>query len=95
MWKILNKLWPKCRSTLPIAKRNQRGKIVSGPREIKKLMAKEYKESLRSSPIRPDLRDIERRRAIIFDLKMRLAESKESPPWTISSLETALNDLNK
>ena len=58
-------------------------------------MAKEYKERLRSRPIRPDLGNIERRREIIFDLKMRLAESTESPPWTISSLETALNDLKR
>ena len=28
MWKTLKKLWPKCRSTLPTAKRNHRGKIV-------------------------------------------------------------------
>ena len=31
MWKLLKKLWPKTNPTLPTAKRNHRGKIVSGP----------------------------------------------------------------
>ena len=95
MWKTLKKLSPKCGVTLPTAKRNHRGKLITGPREIKKLMAKEYKERLRSWPIWPDFGDIQKRREIIFDLKMKLAEAKESPPWTISNLEIALNYLKR
>ena len=34
MWKIVKKLWPKCGTTLPTAKKNHRGKIVSGPHEL-------------------------------------------------------------
>ena len=95
MWKTLKKLSPKCGVTLLTAKRNHRRKLITGPREIKKLMAKEYKERLRSWPIWPDFGDIQKRREIIFDLKMKLAEAKESPPWTISNLEIALNYLKR
>ena len=55
MWKTVSKLWPKCGTTLPTTKKNHMGKIISGPRELKKLLAKEYKERLRSRPVRPDL----------------------------------------
>ena len=41
MWKTLKKLWPKCGPTLPTAKRNHKGKIVTGPQELKRLLAKE------------------------------------------------------
>ena len=36
MWKIMKRLWPKSGSALPVAKKNHRGKIVSGPKDFKK-----------------------------------------------------------
>ena len=95
MWKIVRKLWPKCGSTLPTAKKNHRGQIISGPSELKKLLAKEYKERLRSRPVRPDLLEFEERKTLIFKMKMQLAESNESSEWSISDLENALNDLKR
>ena len=41
----MKKLCPKLKPTLPSAKRNHAGKIVSAQSEIKKLLAKEYKNS--------------------------------------------------
>ena len=43
VWKTLKKMSPKQEATLPTAKSNHKGKIVTGPSEIKRLMAKEYK----------------------------------------------------
>ena len=56
MWKLMKQMWPKVGLTLPVAKKNHKGKIVSGPMEIKKLLAREYKDRLRSRPVRPDLK---------------------------------------
>ena len=66
MWKLLNKLWPKNSNSLPTAKKNHRGKIVSGPLEIKLLLAKEYKDRLRCRPIRPDMKKMQKRKKRIF-----------------------------
>ena len=55
VWKTMNKLWPKVGTTKPTAKKNYKGRIISEPNEIKKLLSKEYKERLRDRPIRPDL----------------------------------------
>ena len=52
MWKTLKKLWPKCGPSLPTAKKNHQGKTVTGPGELKQLFAKEYKERLRTRPMR-------------------------------------------
>ena len=55
MWQTLKKISPKSGISLPTAKKNHRGRIVSAPGELKKLLAKEYKDRLRISPRRPDL----------------------------------------
>ena len=38
VWKLLKKISPKSSPTLPTAKRNHKGKIISGPKEIKTLL---------------------------------------------------------
>ena len=86
MWKTLKKLWPKCGPTLPTAKKNHRGKIVTGPNELKKLLAKEYKELIRSRPIRPDFLERENLKNLIFEMKIKLVQAHCSPDWNISDL---------
>ena len=90
MWK---KIWPKCGTSLPTAKKNHKGKLITGPTELKKLLAKEYKERLRSRLVRPDMRESQEKS--IFKMKMRFAGSIESPSWTLADLEKALKDLKK
>ena len=95
MWKTVRKIWPKCGTTLPTAKKNHRGKIISGPTELKRLLAKEYKERLRSRPVRPDLLEMQSQEKAIFEMKLKLAGSNKSPSWTLSDLDKALGDLKK
>ena len=89
----MKKLWPKHGNNLPTAKRNHRGKLITGAREIKSLLAKEYRERLRSRPHRPDLKAIGRRKKRIFQLKMKLAESRESSDWTMDDLDKVLRKI--
>ena len=93
VWKTLKKRWPKHENVLPTAKRNHSGKIVSGPTEIKKLMAKEYRERLRTRPIRPVLEFLNSSKKEIFEMKMKIAEAEESSPWDMNDLEAALSNL--
>ena len=66
---------------------------MSGPTEIKKLMAKEYRERLRTRPIRLDLEFLKISKKKIFEMKMKIAEAEESPPWDADDLEAALSNL--
>ena len=93
MWKVLNKIGPKFKSTVPTAKLNHKRKLISNPDEIKKLLAKEYRQRLRPRPIRPDLGDLKDRREEIFNLQLKIAEENASVPWVMSDLENALKDL--
>ena len=93
MWKLLKKVFPQGNLSLPVAKKNHKGKVISGAQELKTLLAKEYKERLRTRPLRPDLISIKIRRKRLFQLKMKFAERKRSKKWTIADLEVALSQL--
>ena len=93
MWKMSKKLWPKNIISLPTAKRNHMGKIVTGPRDVRNVLAKEYKNRLRSRPMRPDLIKMKERKKIIFKMKMKLAESVSTPDWQMKDLDRALSNL--
>ena len=93
LWKTMNKLWPKVETKLPSAKKNRRGQIISEPNALKLLLAKEYKERLRARPVRPDFDDSEILKQEIFKMKLKIAASKKSNPWTMQNLDKALSDL--
>jgi hypothetical protein len=46
----------------------KKGKVVSGPREIRELLAREYKDRLRSRPVRPGLEKMKKRKGRIFKM---------------------------
>ena len=62
VWKTMEKLWPKSGHSLPTAKKNHVGKVISEPKKLKALLAKEYKERLRMRPLRPDFQKLEDRK---------------------------------
>ena len=93
MWKKHKKLWPKCGNNFPTAKKNHRGKLVSNPGAIKRLLAREYKDRLRRRPVKPDFQDMRKRRQEIIEMKLFLAGRKKSRDWTMGDLEEALKDL--
>ena len=93
VWKLLKRLCPKTNNSLPTAKLDHRGQLVSNPQGIKNLLLKEYTQRLRDRPVRPDIVNMKERKNLIFDLQLEIASSKSTPPWTMSELEKALSDL--
>ena len=74
LWKVFKKLGLKYKNTVPVAKKDYKGNIVSDPKEIKNLLATEYKLRLRERPFRSDLGDLKHRKQEIFDMQLKLAE---------------------
>ena len=93
VWKTMDRIWPKVGVTKPTAKKNHKGRVVSAPTEIKKLLAKEYKERLRTRPAKPGFEHLRGRRKRICNMKLKLAEANHSSLWTMADLEKALKDL--
>ena len=88
----LKKLWPK-HNSIPMAKMNHIGKVISKPREIKNLMIKEYIERLRKRPLRQDMKVVMQKRNIIFQNILREAKSRKSPEWSMEDLNLAISKL--
>ena len=93
MWKKLKNVCPKLKPTLPSAKRNFKGKIVSSQQDIKNVLAAEYKNRLRTRPLRQDLKMVGNLKSEIFEMKMKLAKMKKTKEWSENDLEIALKDL--
>ena len=93
VWKLMKNICPKYEAALPIAKRNFKGKLTTDPGEIKTLLAKEYKQRLRTRPVRPDLGDLKDRKRVIFNLHLQLAENTSTKSWNMTDLDRALGDL--
>ena len=94
MWKLKKKLWPKKPNSLPVAKFNHIGQLVSSPSELKSLLIKEYKERLRSRAVRTDFIDQKQLDKIVTDLKLSCAWLNKSEAFSSSEVTKALNDLN-
>ena len=45
MWKIFKRMSLKSFNSMPVAKKNYKGKIISNPKELKTILAREYKVS--------------------------------------------------
>ena len=93
VWKILNKLCPNYLPTLPSAKRNPKGILVTDHRELKELLSVEYQNRLRTRAIRPGLEKITFLRKEIFEMNLKLSKSRTSDDWNMIDLENALADL--
>ena len=90
LWKMMKKLWPKEGVNIRTAKRNSKGKVVTGPREIKNVIAKEYKNRLRTLP---DQKTMKERKMYTFEMKLKLATENLSTKWNNDDLNKALSNL--
>ena len=94
MWKLKKKLWPKKKSSLPIAKRNHLGRMVSSPKELMITLRQEYITRLRHRVTRPDLKDLMKLKQEVNKHKVHVAKLNKTKAWTMVELDTAVNDLN-
>ena len=94
IWKVLDKISPKYLSNIPVAKYNHQGKIISSPLEMKQLLSREYKDRLRTRPVRPDMGNIRERRKYIFEYYLNLAKQTKTRDFMMNDLEMALSNLN-
>ena len=77
MWKLKKKMWPKKASPLPVAKRDPKGKLVSAPTDLRRLLQKEYQERLRQRQHHPSLKTSKKLRKRLINLKRALSKKKK------------------
>ena len=71
MWSMKKRMGPKKKSALPVAKKYHKGKFVSAPAGLRKLLQKEYKERLCPRPLHPKLVRAKRLRKKVIKMKLK------------------------
>ena len=95
MWSKLRNKFPKMSQPIPIAKTDKKGNLVTNHQDLKNLYLKTYKQRMRNSPIKEELRELKDKKENLFNMRLKLAEERKSEPWNISQLEEALKALKK
>ena len=86
---------PKNKSNIPIGKKDKKGTLITNHLGLKNLYLKTYKQRLRNRPIKTGFEEIKELKIILFNLRKQLCAKRESNPWEIKNLESAMKSLKK
>ena len=93
MWNIKRKLFPKNKETLPFAKQNFDGKLITSQDGLKKLYLDTFIHRLRCRPIKHALSNLKKMKDELFAERLKLAKLSKSNPWNIIELQKVLKAL--
>ena len=94
VWKLKRHVWPKKAPTLPMAKQNHKGRLLTAPKDIKIALAKEFNDRWRRRPSRPDFTEINEIKKKVFNMKLKLAAQTKSEPFTEKELNNGIKGMN-
>ena len=93
LWKLLKRKVPKNAPIIPIGKKDKSGNLVTNFEGLKSLYLKTYINRLRNRPIKSEYEEIKAMKEELFELRLSLAKSNKSDPWTMEDLVSILNEL--
>ena len=93
VWNIKKKIFPKNTKSLPFAKKNFHGKIISTKNELKQLYLDTYTHRLRHRPIRDDLLYLKSIKEELCFKRLEIAKNRKSERWTRQNLLKVLKSL--
>ena len=95
VWKQLNKINPnmKKQQPIPVAFKDKMGNLVTSPENIKDHCLKAIINRLRRRPIHPELKNLEKRKIQLANLRLKKAAKRKTPPWNIKQMQMAIKSL--
>ena len=94
LWKLKQKLCPKPHDP-PMAKKDDKGNLITSPELLKNLYLKTYQDRLRSREMKIELSDIFFLKEELWASRLIELRNQTTPPWTKKQLKKALNSLKK
>ena len=88
-------MWPRHTESSNTGKINHQGKLITGPEDIKKLLAKEFSERLWPRPYHPNFNDIKMIKEEAFEVKLNQAKLNKSPDWNTKDVDIVLKNINQ
>ena len=93
IWKIMKKLFPKNVESLPFAKKNCQGQLISSQHLLKQLYLDTFVHRLRHRPIRDNLQNLKEMKEELCQKRLNIARDNKTPPWTNEQLLKVLSRL--
>ena len=93
VWALKRKLFPKSRESLPFAKLDYEGKLISSQGELKGLYLKTFTSRLRHRPIKSELTELKSVKDELCARRLELAGLTKSEPWVRDDLNKVLSSL--
>ena len=92
MWKIKKKVMRK-QAEPPMAKRDNKGNLVTSPKMLKQLYLDEYIHRLRHRDINPGLQTLKQMKDDLWERRFNLLKERKSSDWTADQVNTVLTTL--
>ena len=94
IWKLKEKYFPKQKSSVPVAKKNKEGQLITNEAELKKLYLDNFIHQMSDGPILPELQSYEKEVNEKFKNVLQQTSKEKSPPWNMTELDKVLRKLN-
>ena len=95
MWNIKRKMFPKNKESLPFAKQDFDGNLITSQSKLKTLYLETFVHRLRSRPIKQELMTLRIMKEELCEERLKLAKITKSTPWNSSDLKKVLKSLKK
>ena len=93
IWKIKKKEFPKSTKSVPAAKVDVNGRLVSDPIGLKKLYSDTFMHRLRQRPIKEEYSHLFDLQKLLLEKRLVLTKSDKSPDWTEEDIIAVLKSL--
>ena len=95
LWKIKKKMFPMKKSKGNMAKKNNKGKLITNPSELKALYLETYINRLRNRPILPGFENLKILKEYLCQQRLKYSARVPSAPITRNKLNKVLKSLKK
>ena len=93
MWSLKRKVFPKNKESLPFAKKDCDGKIITAQSELKKLYLETFVHRLRHRPVSVKYQYLKKLKEELCFKRIRYAKRHKTQPWTLSEMRKTLRKL--
>ena len=93
IWSIKRKLFPKNKESLPFAKKDCDGKLITSQHLMKSLYLDTFLHRLRHRPMNKDYIKLKNLKELLFKRRLEYAMKKKSKPWNMNQLIKVLKSL--
>ena len=93
IWKEMHKAYPSKSNPLPTGVKNAQGKLITNPKEKRKVTLEHFQNRMRKRDIKDDTKEVDDLNTKLFNKRLYLAKLNKSPPFEIKELEKVLKSL--